>query len=910
MSASTWGGPEPAVNESYTSASLKQLLKQMMTRFGAQGACIALHDESVGQMRIQEHVRWRGIKIPVPTTANPTANHAEADTVVTPRLRIATQPSKNTLTSFADTPPSVPVPARPAVPAFAPARLHATGQTISDELADVTPQQCELFAVGTPYPLGQDLIGYAWHKNETYAMRHDDYLAVFHASRPLPYQIDMLPTSYLIIPISTATSIKGQEAKKRHANILGVIVLYRLFHDKPPFQDRHRHEAAQSVEHIALYLQNDALQRTQRRTSEYLQFLQEISTAFPTSVKLSQLIEKVYEFAPRVVDVASMLFTLYDRDTDRLYDIFAVREGIRVEDLDEQPVVFQKEERPQWWQVTQQDRRTLLFSPAQDNKAEEYQELLSGTWGDQRQAESFLLLPLKMFNRVIGALCLTSQRPNAYHQEEIQVLETMVQIVTVNIENAKLYERDRQLLQEARQREAQLAAINSALQSISSVLNMNELLNNLVESAATLLNVQICVFFQPSQDNRELIARALYAPTSVRMVDDGSGMPEIEPPRADELIEMIRLPFNGSFLQQKVNEGFFYLHAAELEELAQESKEGVAIFLSEMEIHDMLMLPMSYQSYQTEFIGFLAVPVPKESRAFRPKDVTTLLAICAQAASAIRSAQLFAQREEAYAELQRMDKLKDEFLVTASHELRTPLSAISGYSTLLKRQSARATPQQIMRFATKIASAAQQLSYLVANMTEAARVGIVDKDLQIEAVHVFSAAEMAASILALDVEQEIRLDIASDLWFEGDGHRVRQVLTNLLENAAKYSPSEGQIEVSARPVTLSQTEQVLSEDQIDHELLLEQGKQPVILMRVKDQGEGILPEDQLRIFEKFVRAPRSLTTPVRGSGLGLYICRRFIEAMGGKIWLEQSMPNEGSTFSFYLPRVEPPVELG
>ena len=83
---------------------------------------------------------------------------------------------------------------------------------------------------------------------------------------------------------------------------------------------------------------------------------------------------------------------------------------------------------------------------------------------------------MKMFNRVIGTLSLTSMRPNAYHPEEIQVLETMVQIVTVSIENAKLYERDRVLLQEAKQREAQLAAINSALQVIGSGLNVTELL--------------------------------------------------------------------------------------------------------------------------------------------------------------------------------------------------------------------------------------------------------------------------------------------------------------------------------------------------------------------------------------------------------------------------------------------------
>ena len=104
----------------------------------------------------------------------------------------------------------------------------------------------------------------------------------------------------------------------------------------------------------------------------------------------------------------------------------------------------------------------------------------------------------------------------------------------------------------------------------------------------------------------------------------------------------------------------------------------------------MLMLPVRYQ---TKIVGILAVHTPRLNRVFRPEEVGVLLAITAQAASAIRNAQLFEKIQEAYAELQRMDKLKDEFIVTASHELRTPLSAISGYASLLRRQSARITPQ-------------------------------------------------------------------------------------------------------------------------------------------------------------------------------------------------------------------------
>jgi signal transduction histidine kinase len=78
-----------------------------------------------------------------------------------------------------------------------------------------------------------------------------------------------------------------------------------------------------------------------------------------------------------------------------------------------------------------------------------------------------------------------------------------------------------------------------------------------------------------------------------------------------------------------------------------------------------------------------------------------------------------------------------------------------------------------------------------------------------------------------------------------------------------------------------------------------------VVVSVTDHGEGISPEDQARLFQKFVRLTRSLTTPVRGTGLGLWICREYVEAMGGNIWVE-SEPGRGSTFSFCLPATTAP----
>jgi signal transduction histidine kinase len=889
MSTSAWDGPVSKADEGYPLALFKNLLKQMMLQFAAQGACLALYDEHVGQMRVQLHVRLRN---------TPSRNLNLSSDGIRPRRRLTVHLENDHSVS----PSSANGRARPTHPS-------------TEDLDDVSPQQSSQFAVGSTYPIGHELIGFIWQKNEAYVIRHEDYLKSFYQDKDekFPESVDVVPEGYLVVPIQEV-ELSDEPSQLHRSNVLGVVVLYQL---SPSigieFHPRQRAEALFFVERFALYLQNYALRHTQRRTSDYLQYLQDVSMVFPTSVKLVDLVDNMYQFISRIVDVSALLLTLYDRDIERIYDVFALSDGMRMDDLSEQ-VGHLDTERPIWWRATQQDQRTLQFSPAQEpHKMSFYNELLTGVWGDQRQAESFLFLPMKMYNRVIGSLSLASKLPNAYHPEEVQVLETMVQIVTVGIENVKLYERDRTLLQEAKQREAQLASINSTLQSIGSELNVNQLLDNFVKSVTSLVRVEISVFFQPSLNKEELVAQAWYAPPSIVPDYDEDGLPPtlLSPTSKnteDELVTMIRLPFQHTILEQLVKEsGFFYLDGATLDELSSMCDEGGALFLREINVQQMLMIPMSYQG---DFVGMLAVSMPPDSRAFRPKDIGMLLAICAQTTSAIRNAQLFAQREEAYAELQRMDKLKDEFLVTASHELRTPLSAITGYSTLLKRQNTRTSPQHILRYANKISSAAQQLTDLVSKMTEAAKIGAIDKRLLLEPVPVFAASEMAENLLTFNNEQTLVRDVDRSLWVHADALRFRQVLTNLLENAAKYSPAESTITLSARATTFAEIHDLLPPDQQDPVLLVEQASLPLVLIRVQDQGEGIMPEDQGRIFEKFVRAPRSLTTPVRGSGLGLYICRRYVEAMGGRLWLEQSLVNEGSIFVFYLPRVEPPIEAG
>ncbi|HET9921021.1 MAG TPA: GAF domain-containing protein, partial [Ktedonobacteraceae bacterium] len=715
MSTATWGGPELQPDDAYPLLLLRRLLQEMMGHFAASGGCMALFDENINQMVVRLHLQPRRVASGVSggsgsstSAAQTSRHHMSGDAAPLP-----SSPLPN-LTQLSPSPSSMPAPPPPTpVLGRRPTRVLSTDATTTtaarpkrssilpmEGVEDVLPESYPLFPVGAAYPSGHDLIGKVWRTGEALVMRHEDYVS-FYQTEPeknIP-RPETPPTRYLVVPIKEPTLPEEVRGKKKQPEIMGVIVLYQTTaHAETTFHQRHRQEAVQYVERIALYLQNDRLQRSQQRSAEYLHRLQEISGAFPASARLNELLERTYQFASSVVDVSSLLLTFFDRDRNRIYDLFAVRDGQRVEDLPNSANTASPEERPVWWHVTQNGKHTLSLAPTQEPVVE-YDELLTGAWGDQHQTESFLLLPMKMFNRVVGSLCLSSKRPNAYPPEKVLVLETMVQIITVGIENVHLYDQSHVSLREAKERAEMLAAMNSALQSISTVLNVNELLYKFVEIAGRLVQAEICAFFQLAPEKDELVAQAVYGLT--KFWNDGQ---DLLPPRSSnqthgELFKLIHLPFKDSLLEKKAADSFFYLEPSEAEELAQHSNEGGAIFLRETDIQKMLVVPVVYQ---TELVGVLMAYTPKQRRTFRPNEIGMLLAICAQTASAIRNAQFFEQINEAYAELQRLDSLKDEFLVTASHELRTPLSAISGYSSLLKRQSGRITPQQILRFASKI----------------------------------------------------------------------------------------------------------------------------------------------------------------------------------------------------------------
>ncbi|RAQ98255.1 sensor histidine kinase [Thermogemmatispora tikiterensis] len=257
-----------------------------------------------------------------------------------------------------------------------------------------------------------------------------------------------------------------------------------------------------------------------------------------------------------------------------------------------------------------------------------------------------------------------------------------------------------------------------------------------------------------------------------------------------------------------------------------------------------------------------------------------------QCATMLENAKITLELRAAYEQQKELDRLKDQFIMTASHELRTPLTAVLGYIELLKEYHMHLSPEVREDFIARAHRGCDELVLLVSNIMDASRVHMDAERLKLEAVELRKSVQHVVDILdALSTRERhsLRVHVPVGIYVLADELRLRQVLLNLLSNALKYSPPGTDVDVFCRI------------------------EERWVTISVRDYGLGVPREAQKHLFERFVRLDRDMNSPVRGAGLGLYISEQLVQAMGGRIWVESSgVPGEGSTFSFTLQHVTAP----
>jgi signal transduction histidine kinase/CheY-like chemotaxis protein len=290
-------------------------------------------------------------------------------------------------------------------------------------------------------------------------------------------------------------------------------------------------------------------------------------------------------------------------------------------------------------------------------------------------------------------------------------------------------------------------------------------------------------------------------------------------------------------------------------------------------VQNMLALPMVSEG---QTIG--ALVLINKPAGFTADDEGFLDQYASQVAIAVLNSQLYEHTKS-------LDRLKSEFVAVVSHEIRTPLTSVKGAIELLSDDRYFQNSEQQSKLLTIGHANAERLLVLINDILDFSKLESSSLPMNIERQRLEPVVHQAAhNMRTMMEERRIHLEVVlapdlPDLML--DSNRVAQVLTNLLSNATKFSPSGGRIEITAEPW------------------------QELVRIGVRDHGEGISPVDLPKLFRKFSQVDSSATRKAGGTGLGLVICKGIVEQHGGKIWVE-STPGQGSTFYFTLPLADKP----
>jgi len=483
----------------------------------------------------------------------------------------------------------------------------------------------------------------------------------------------------------------------------------------------------------------------------------------------------------------------------------------------------------------------------------------------------------------------------AYDQLEMRVEERTLALAGANEElQAEIAERKRaeealvRNLEERlateetlRQRNRELALLNRAGQTLSSTLDLDQVLVIVLEEVRQLLGVVACSAWLIDAETKELVCRQAIGPRSERVrgwrLSPGEGLAGWTARSGESLI----VP----------------------DVLADERHFKGVDQQTELPLRSILTVPLQVRQ---DVIGVLQL-VDAEVDRFGSADLALLEPLASSAASGIENARLYEQVEgyavemaqrvaertreltEAIEQLEELDRLKSKFVTDVSHELRTPVANIKLYLHLL--QGSR--PEKHSQYLAIINEQTDRLVNLIEDILDLSRLALGEVKMEFVAVDLNAVAEQVIAA------HQSRADVAGlELIFEpsvalppvrADLHQLTQVITNLVNNAVNYTPA-GHVGVS---ICLDAERGQVSEAKHQGQVCLE----------VQDTGMGIEPGDLPHVFERFYRGQRVGSSNIPGTGLGLAIVKEIVDLHQGEIRVE-SQVDEGSTFRVWLPLEE------
>lgn len=470
---------------------------------------------------------------------------------------------------------------------------------------------------------------------------------------------------------------------------------------------------------------------------------------------------------------------------------------------------------------------------------------------------SEMAIPLMLKGRVVGALDVQSNQPNAFDDDDVNVLTTLAGQISVAIDNAQLF-------QESSRRADEM----SFLFDVTSRAAAAETLQGAIQNVADEL-----------RDSLDALSVSIYLPQTYIDTDENTF----------QVLQPIALSGSDQPIMElsdvRLDDGTINL-------IASAANNRRATILNNVEnepryipvmggARSAVIVPLSSGATLIGLISMESALV----NAYDNDTLTLLRTLSGTLSAIIQNRQLLEQVQKTNDQLRELDRLKSDFLANMSHELRTPLNSIIGFSrVILKGIDGPLTEMQEQDLST-IYNSGLHLLNLINDILDQAKIAAGKMDLQFDYFEMKPVIDGVRSIgigLVKDKPIDIVVDIAPGLQpVYGDEFRTRQILLNLVSNAAKFT-REGAITISVYPVF----------DEFS-------GLQ-MIRTDVMDTGIGIAEADLPLLFEAFRQVDSSLTRTAGGTGLGLPIAKSLVEMQGGRMEVA-SRVNVGSTFSVLMP---------
>lgn len=298
---------------------------------------------------------------------------------------------------------------------------------------------------------------------------------------------------------------------------------------------------------------------------------------------------------------------------------------------------------------------------------------------------------------------------------------------------------------------------------------------------------------------------------------------------------------------------------------------------------------------------FGCIEIFKEA-PFTSEDSTCFQTIAQQVSLPLKSATLYQEIIETNAKLEKLERLKSEFISIVSHELRTPLTSIKNSLDILTSGRCGEVTQSAEKFLSMAMRNVQRLSGIINDLLDLSKIEAGKMDFNFVQTNINTVIDYVKSALSEVAKSKGLTLITNEAEnlpsVNADPQRLEQVLTNLVSNAIKFTPENKTIKISSKIVN---TETMRINEYFKDSIKLAQGE--YIQVCVEDEGIGIAESDMLHAFDKFAQIENSLSRKAGGTGLGLPIAKQLLEAHKGAIWCDSELL-KGSRFYFVIPVVK------